>query len=45
MAVGHALAHGFGGMNEVFKRFGFPEDELEQASRGLAELIEQAGMA
>lgn len=44
-AVGHALAHGFGGMNEVFERFGFPEDELEQASRGLAELIEQAGMA
>ena len=44
-AVGHALAHGFGGMNEVFERFGFPEDELEQASRGLAELVEQAGMA
>lgn len=45
VAVSHALAHGIGGMNEVFERFGFPEDELEQASRGLAELIEQAGMA
>lgn len=45
VAVGQALACGFGGMNEVFERFGFPEDELEQASRGLVELIEQAGTA
>ena len=40
-----ALAHGFGGMNEVFERFGFPEDELELMSRGLLEVLEQAGMA
>lgn len=40
-----ALAHGFGGMNEVFDRFGFPESELELMSRGLVEVLEQAGMA
>lgn len=43
--VATALAHGFGGMNEVFDRFGFPESELELMSRGLVEVLEQAGMA
>jgi len=43
--VANALAHGFGGMNEVFDRFGFPEPELELMSRGLVEVLEQAGMA
>ena len=43
--VATALAHGFGGVNEVFERFGFPEDELELMSRGLLEVLEQAGMA
>jgi hypothetical protein len=43
--VSAALAHGFGGMNEVFERFDFPEDELELMSRGLVEVLEQAGMA
>ena len=44
-SVATALAHGFGGMNEVFDRFGFPESELELMSRGLVEVLEQAGMA
>lgn len=43
--VGAALARGFNGMNEVFERFGFPESELELMSRGLVEVLEQAGMA
>jgi hypothetical protein len=43
--VSAALAHGFAGMNELFERFDFPEDELELMSRGLVEVLEQAGMA
>jgi hypothetical protein len=43
--VSAALSHGFAGMNEVFERFDFPEDELELMSRGLVEVLEQAGMA
>ena len=43
--VAGALARGFGGMNAVFERFGFPEDELERMSKGLVEVLEQAGMA
>lgn len=39
------LRHGFDGMNTVFEKFGFPEDELESMSRGLVEVIEQAGMS
>ena len=39
------LMHGFAGMNSVFEKHGFPEDELESMSRGLVEVIEQAGMA
>jgi hypothetical protein len=39
------LARGFGGMNSVFDRFGFPEVELEAMSNGLVEVLEQAGMA
>ncbi len=40
-----ALARAFGGMNLVFNRFGFPEDELGKMCNGLVEVIEQAGMA
>lgn len=43
--VAGALARGFGGMNAVFERFGFPEGELERMSKGLVEVLEQAGMA
>lgn len=40
-----ALERGFLGMNAVFEKFGFPDGELESMSRGLMEVIEQAGMA
>jgi hypothetical protein len=43
--VAQALAHGFGGMNLIFDENGFPESELEAMSRGLLEVLEQAGMA
>jgi hypothetical protein len=43
--VAAALSRAFGGMNMVFERFGFPEDELEKMSNGLVEVLEQAGMA
>jgi hypothetical protein len=39
------LMHGFAGMNAVFEKHGFPETELESMSRGLVEVVEQAGMA
>lgn len=38
------LMRGFGGMNSIFEKHGFPEAELEAMSRGLMEVIEQAGM-
>jgi hypothetical protein len=37
--VAAALARGFGGMNMIFDRFGFPEDELEKMSNGLVEVV------
>jgi hypothetical protein len=43
--VAAALARGFGRMNMIFDRFGFPEDELEKMSNGLVEVLQQAGMA
>ena len=43
--VAAALARAFGGMNMIFERFGFPEDELEKMSSGLVEVLQQAGMA
>ena len=39
------LARGFNAMNSVFETHGFPETELELMSRGLMEVIEQAGIA
>ncbi|MDI1270515.1 MAG: hypothetical protein PSV40_15615 [Polaromonas sp.] len=39
------LMRGFDGMNSIFEKHGFPEYELEAMSRGLMEVIEQAGMA
>ena len=42
--VAAALGRAFGGMNMVFERFGFPEDELEEMSNGLVEVLQQAGM-
>ena len=39
------LKRGFAGMNYIFEKHGFPEQELEMMSRGLIEVIEQAGMA
>ena len=43
--VAAALARALGGMNTIFERFGFPEDELEKMSNGLVEVLQQAGMA
>lgn len=43
--VAAALARAFGGMNMIFDRFGFPENELETKSNGLVEVLQQAGMA
>ncbi len=43
--MARALARAFGGMNMIFERFEFPEDELEMASNGLVEVLQQAGMA
>ena len=42
--VAGAMARAFGGMNAVFERFGFPEDELELMSRGFVEVLQQAGI-
>ena len=36
-----AMARAFGGMNAVFERFDFPEDELELMSRGFVEVLQQ----
>ena len=43
--VAAALGRAFGGMNMIFDRFDFPEDELEKMSNGLVEVLQQAGMA
>jgi len=42
--LGDFLNRGFSGMNFIFEKHGFPENELEIMSRGLVEVIEQAGM-
>lgn len=42
--VAAAMARAFGGMNSVFERFNFPEDELELMSRGFVEVLQQAGI-
>lgn len=39
------LLDGFEGMNALFDKHGFPESELESMSRGLIEVMEQAGLA
>ena len=43
--VAQALSRGFGGMNLIFDENAFPESDLEAMSRGLLEVLEQAGMA
>ena len=43
--VAAALGGGFAGVNMVFERFRFPEDELEKMSNGLVDVLQQAGMA
>jgi hypothetical protein len=40
--VAAALGRAFGGMNMIFDRFGFPEDELEKMSNGFVEVLQQA---
>jgi len=40
--VASALGRAFGGMNMIFDRFGFPEDELETMSNGFVEVLQQA---
>lgn len=42
--VAAAMARAFGGMNSVFERFNFPEDELELMSRGFVEVLQQTGI-
>ena len=39
------LLRGFAGMNSLFEKHCFPESELEVMSRGVIEVVEQAGMA
>lgn len=39
------LLDGFEAMNALFDKHGFPESELESMSRGLIEVMEQAGLA
>lgn len=38
------INRGFTGMNSIFDKYAFPEGELELMSRGLIEVIEQAGI-
>ena len=42
--VAAALSRAFAGINAVFDRYGFPDNELETMSRGLVEVLQQAGM-
>ena len=43
--VAAAMARALAGMNAVFDRFGFPENELDLMSHGFVEVLQQAGMA
>lgn len=43
--IGDFLRRGFDGMNSIFDKHDFPEKELELMSKGLLEVIDQAGMA
>ena len=43
--LGDALLPGHAAMNSIFDDYRFPEDELETMSRGVIEVVEQAGMA
>lgn len=43
--LGDFLHRGSAGMNSVFYKHGFPEEELESMSRGVMNVMEQAGMA
>ena len=38
------LLHGFAGTNELFNRFGFDEKENEAITRGVAEIVQDAGL-
>ena len=40
-----ALVRGFAFMNRLFETHEFPQSDLETASRGVMEVLEQAGMA
>jgi hypothetical protein len=42
--LGSLMRRGFAAMNSLFEEYGFPEAELEVISRGIGEVIEQAGM-
>ena len=44
LKLSNFLHRAFAGINSIFDKHGFPESELESMSRGLAEVIEQAGM-
>jgi len=43
--LGQFLRLGFDAMNVIFDKHRFPKQELEAMSRGVLELVEQAGMA
>ncbi len=45
MELGKFLTRGLAAMNSLFNDHSFPEDELEAMSKGVIEVIEQAGMA
>ena len=42
--LGVVLKRGFEAINGIFEAHGFPEAELEVISRGLLEVLEQAGV-
>lgn len=42
--LGAALTRGFEAINSLFETHAFPENELETISRGVIEVLEQAGV-
>ena len=44
-ALQKVLLHGFAGTNELFDRYGFDEKENEAMTRGVIEMVQQAGFA
>ena len=43
--LGAFMKDGFEGLNELFEKFGFPENDLIQMTDNIAEYIQRAGTA